>query len=624
MTAANSSTPETWIIDEVGRVSIDDGVRRWTPTSVDIWQAQFEPVLSDLTRPSNDITNLKFSPSLLSFDVAVERSPLGHPILVLSPPNQLSSEVIVDWPQHDQIVISETWFALDVHQVDQIKAMLDEQGIALNSPLTTPQLMWLYWASGFDIRPLPESDATPAIQTISGSFRPDLVRASLYPYQVEGARFLGSMADQGLGCVLADEMGLGKTLQALYLLVRESGHGTALVVCPAALVTNWTREISKFAPQMSFTIHGGPSRRGDPGYFEDFNIIITSYDVLNRDVEMMDSFDWSVIVLDEAQAIKNPSARRSISAKRLTSRVKVAVTGTPIENSLTDLWSILEFVAPTYLGTLQDFQRTFPDEPTAALELSRRVAPLTLRRLVKDVASDLPPRIDIATPIDAGSAFAEAYEQIRSHKREDRLAQLTRLRQFCAAPVGPGWLGSLDEFSKYQVALEILNEAFSSGEKALIFASYLDSLDLIASDLTSKYPSVFLRSLDGRVSAELRQRYIDEFSENTGPAVLVLNPRAAGVGLNIQAATRVIHFTPEWNPALVAQATARAYRRGQDRPVFVHYLYVADTVEEVMIDRLDAKRELQDAGLSETARDLTEDELVQALSRTPAKGPHVS
>ena len=487
--------------------------------------------------------------------------------------------------------------------------------------------MWLYWSSGLGLDPLKELKDRPNEldpDEPSDHFEPDLVRASLYPYQVNGARFLGGMADQELGVLLADEMGLGKTIQAIYLISREKDRkqGATLVVCPSALITNWQREIIRFTPWLSVSIHRGVTRTGDPAFLEQFDIVLTSYDVLVRDVAVLESLRWNLVVLDEAQSIKNPDAKRSLAAKRLQRRVGVAITGTPIENSLRDMWSIFEFIAPAYLGVRTQFERKYPDELTAARALSLRVAPMMLRRMVSDVAQDLPPRVDIPVAIDGGPRFALEYEAVRSTPNIATLALLTKLRQVCASPRAFGAeLSRLDEFAKYDVALRIMFEAFDKGEKVLLFASYLEALDLIADDLRDRLPAVFLRVLDGRTSADERQKAIDDFSAHVGPGVLLMNPRATGVGLNIQAASHVIHYTPEWNPAIVAQATARAHRRGQSRPVFVHYLYFVDTVEEVMIDRLSSKRELQDAGLSGIDGELSQSDILEALALTPARSP---
>jgi SNF2 family DNA or RNA helicase len=322
-------------------------------------------------------------------------------------------------------------------------------------------------------------------------------------------------------------------------------------------------------------------------------------------------------VLDEAQAIKNPGARRSLAAKRLPKKIGIALSGTPIENSLRDMWSIVQFIAPDYLGNLREFERDYPDEVVAARSLSRRASPMVLRRLVADVAKDLPPRIDIPIAVDPSGIFADAYEAVRQSSGLGALPLLTKLRQLCASP--PAELGTIEGYSKYNVALEIMLEAFARKEKVLLFASYIIALDEIARDLADRLPGVFLRVLDGRMAADARQDAIDDFTKVEGPAVLLMNPRATGVGLNIQAASHVIHYTPEWNPAIVAQATARAHRRGQLNPVFVHYLYYVDTVEEVMMERLESKRQLQDAGMSQIDGELSDSDILDALSRSPVR-----
>ncbi|MGJ8720458.1 MAG: DEAD/DEAH box helicase [Salinibacterium amurskyense] len=594
---------------------------------MEIWDAEFEPERSQRIPPSSDLPALVFSPSFLDLRLVLRSSKEAQAFLVLEAKNLAADVSWKHWIDDDQLIVDDTWFAVDLSTLEELRGKLAAQDISLGVGLKNSQLMWLYWSSDIDVDPLSTTEIGSASSAAGDDFDPTLVSASLYPYQVQGALHLTEMASQGLGVLLADEMGLGKTLQAIYLLAdqRKKLNETTLVVCPSALLSNWQREISKFTPALSILVHRGSDRTGDSWHFGNVDIVLTSYDILVRDVALFDSTTWNLVILDEAQAVKNPDSRRSAALRRLSKRVGVAITGTPIENSLKDMWSIFEFVAPDYLGSRTTFERRYPDETEAARALSSKAAPMTIRRKVLDVAKDLPPRIDIRTGVDVNPALGALYESVLAENDTVPLARLTKLRQLCASPESEAvGLGTLQDFPKYAVALDILLEAFAKGEKVLLFASYVDALDTIARDLTDRFPHIFLRVLDGRTSADARQLEIDAFSSHTGPAVLLMNPRATGVGLNIQAASHVVHFTPEWNPAIVAQATARAHRRGQSRPVFVHYLYYVNTVEEAMIDRLDSKRNLQDAGMSRIDGDLSSSDILEALSRSPLRSSHAT
>ena len=324
---------------------------------------------------------------------------------------------------------------------------------------------------------------------------------------------------------------------------------------------------------------------------------------------MFMQIEWNVIALDEAQGIKNPAAKRSSVVKRLRANSCIAVTGTPIENSLRDLWSIMEFVASSYLPPFKKFQDGYPDETWAAAQLGTLIAPLVIRRNVKEVASDLPPRIDSFVPLAMNSQMARDYNEIRQSD-VTVLAKLTALRVSAASA------DTLDPGSKMTRLVEIAAEAFQSQKKVLVFSSFASSIDAIASHFQGM-SDVFVATIDGRTGVKKRQNIIDEYSAHDGPGILVLNPRAAGVGLNIQAASYVVHFTPEWNPAVVDQASARAHRRGQLLPVVIYYLFYEESVESVMIDRLYFKRELQKSGMETAKEGPDKMELEKILSLAP-------
>jgi SNF2 family DNA or RNA helicase len=497
-------------------------------------------------------------------------------------------------------------------------------GVKPGEPLDARQVLQVLWDADLEIENLVEASALIDFIGPSGPdvFDATLLRANLFPYQVAGSKLLAKLTELGVGALLADEMGLGKTMQALYALSNATKRHSFpnLIVAPSSTIANWEREIGRFAPMLAVTPHFGPHRTGDPSKLSVANLVLTSYDLLTRDASLFESVSWGLIVLDEAQAIKNPAAQRSRVVKLLSRSAGVAITGTPIENSLTDMWSIFEFVSPETLGSFDSFQNEYPDQVDAAYALSKRIAPLVLRRTVAEVATDLPPRVDVATPIYVSSRLAQLYDQARSQPGQPSIVTLMRLRQLCSSPslLDSSW-NAFDDFPKFDRLIEILDEIVETGSKALIFAPFAETIDQVLGCIVERYSGIFAERIDGRLPPRLRQDLIDSFSTFTGAAVLVMNPKAAGVGLNIQAASHVIHFSPEWNPAIVAQASARAHRRGQLRPVFVHYLYYVGTVEELMMNRLDAKRSLQDASMAGVSGEPSESDLVAALRLSPTR-----
>ncbi len=450
--------------------------------------------------------------------------------------------------------------------------------------------------------------------------------ADLYPYQAEGVGFMQLVAAQGIGCVLADEMGLGKTLQIIALLQHEHnlGHGPSLVVAPATLLENWRRELKQFSPTLRVHIHAGADRPGIVGRVAEADVVVVSYETAIRDEPMLSSARWNVVALDEAQNIKNPEAQRSIVVKRLPRRVSIAVTGTPLENRLADLWSITDFALPGLLGDIRSFRREYEEVVEDASRLGQLLAPVILRRRVLEVAKDLPEKIEILQPLLMPLSLAHAYEDVRLQSLAEYgpaggLVATTRLRMLCAHPslVTTWQPDPFEEMPKMVRLLEILEEVFAAGERALVFSTYQATADLLKAALSERCPGGFFRVIDGRVAVPDRQPIIDEFFASGTFGTLFLNPKAAGAGLNITAANHVIHFNPEWNPALTDQATARAYRRKQTRPVTVHYLYFLGTVEEVIVSRAAFKRELAGEAVTGHEGDIEPSAIARALQISP-------
>ena len=300
----------------------------------------------------------------------------------------------------DHILFAGKWYPLVPSALEEVRDVLDKAGISLPGPITLRQYLNLRKLSADYEIIRDESGETANASQFKDE--PDFppphsFSGTLFDYQKDGLRWLTVIASQGIGGILADEMGLGKTIQVIALLAAETSENRrpSLVVAPATLLENWRREIGRFAPSLRTLVHRGSDRTGFPSELRDCDTVITSYDTLVRDSSLFRGVSWNIIVLDEAQAIKNPQTRRTRVVKRIPRRVGIAVTGTPVENSLSDLWSLMDFILPGFLGTQSEFEATYGDNEAFASKLDALVSPVLLRRRVADVAADLPPRIDI-------------------------------------------------------------------------------------------------------------------------------------------------------------------------------------------------------------------------------------
>jgi SNF2 family DNA or RNA helicase len=376
-------------------------------------------------------------------------------------------------------------------------------------------------------------------------------------------------------------------------------------------------------PNLEIYSHTGPQRIFDPARFSEQSIVLTSYDLLWRDKSIFLSKTWDLIICDEAQALKNRESKRHEAVRDLHSNRKFLVTGTPIENSLRDVWSLSEIVRPGMLGSFRTFEALIEDHYPDALRLSKYLAPLILRREVRAVMKDLPGMIENIVPIEPTPMFESFYEEARTGLIEQTegntaLALLGRLRQICCYPklIEPSYNDKHD--AKIIRLLEILGDIRELGDdKVIIFSSYTKSLDLLQSVIKRQLGNPYVEIIDGRVSNENRYQILDEFAQIKGFAVLCINPQAGGTGLTITSANHVIHFNRQWNPAIEKQATARSYRRGQDKPVFVYKMFYLGTVEEVIHERLQSKEFLAAVSLSDAVAEGDEKEIQKALSISP-------
>lgn len=530
---------------------------------------------------------------------------------------------------YDHYVYSYTWFYIS-NITQELKTCIAKWTTLGTTIITVGQYVNLL--KEFQTNQLIEyiDDAAEFLQNkkMSATEIPEGIRATLYPYQEDGFRWMDFMLQERCGCILGDEMGLGKTLQIITLITKHiSPDNHFLIVAPVTLLENWRREFSKFAPSVKVLVHHGSSRTGFYKNFLSCDVVVVSYGTAVSDQAILNMLKWKLVVLDEAQNIKNPGAARSKAVKKINREIGIAVTGTPFENHMTDLWSLMDYVAPGVLGSLSEFSSQYSDDNESAKKIEQILSPVMVRRRVADVAKDLPERVDIPEVLLMDAQESLMYEDERLRIVEElgektaTLATLQKLRMYCTHPsliqeektfIDP------DKYSmKYRRMCEILSEIIEKKEKVILFTSYTGMFNILLSDVPSRF-HIPVYSINGATPVEERQSTVDTFSAAEGSALLVLNPRAAGTGLNITAANYVIHYNLEWNPALEDQASARAYRRGQTKTVFVYRLFYANTVEQVVNDRIELKRDLSDtAVVGVSGKQENRDDIMNALLLSP-------
>ena len=427
--------------------------------------------------------------------------------------------------------------------------------------------------------------------TMLESLEKSKVRNILFNYQLQGVDWMDAVISEDTGFILADEMGLGKTVQVITVLDEQRCFGPSLLIAPNSLMVNWVREIKKFAPHITYFVHSGVKR---PQYWkklQGYDLIITSYDTARADFAIFDQIHWNLIILDEAQSIKNYGAKRSKAIKDFPKRSGIAVTGTPLENRLTDIWSLYDFCFPGFLGDdVKEFKEAFSEENAEKLE--KIISPLMLRREVAKVRKDLPDKIIEPVALTMNPAEAEAYERCRTEQSGSGIGAITKLSRYCALPSLLDNSVNKEESAKYCYLFEsLLDEIYVQKEKVLIFTQWLDAQEEIRAEVRSRY-AAYCEVLNGNVPASERQTVVDEFSHKEGFALLILNPTVGGTGLNITAANHVIFYTLDWNPAMEDQCIGRAARIGQTKTVFVKRLYYVNTIEDEINSCLESKRQL--------------------------------
>ncbi|BAY35680.1 SWI/SNF family helicase (plasmid) [Nostoc carneum NIES-2107] len=447
---------------------------------------------------------------------------------------------------------------------------------------------------------------------------PSTFQAELRDYQMEGFSWLARLAHWGVGACLADQMGLGKTVQALAVILMRAHEGPTLIIAPTSVCMNWVSEAHKFAPTLNIVQFAGANRQNLLSTLQPFDMLVCSYGLLQQEEvsQMLSQVQWQTIVLDEAQAIKNMTTKRSQAAMNLKGSFKLITTGTPIENHLGELWNLFRFINPGLLGSFESFNQRFAipiekfQDKLVRNKLKKLIQPFLLRRLKNQVLEELPSRTEILLHVELSREEMAFYEALRreaiskltetdataGQKHLQVLAEIMKLRRACCNPslVMPDTQLSS---AKLQLFAEVLGDLLENRHKALVFSQFVDHLQIIRNYLDKE--GINYQYLDGSTPAAERKKRVDAFQAGSGD-VFLISLKAGGTGLNLTAADYVIHMDPWWNPAVEDQASDRAHRIGQQRPVTIYRLVAKDTIEDKIVALHHHKRDLADSLLEGT------------------------
>ncbi len=495
-------------------------------------------------------------------------------------------------------------------RLELLRGFADDKGNITVTPVAAPILAEaLDDQSELDIKFRAQLTRIDRAQSHIAAIPPDF-QADLRDYQVDGYRFLMRLSEWGAGACLADDMGLGKTVQALAMLTARAGEGPALVLAPTSVVGNWRREALRFAPTLNVRVYGDGDREQTLADLTSGDLLLVSYGMLVAQIEQFEKIEFATLVLDEAQAIKNAATQRAQAVRKLQARFRVATTGTPLENHLGDLWSLFRVLNPGLLGSEEQFRKRFVNalerDPRAPARehLRRLLAPFLLRRTKAEVLTELPPRTEILLTVEPSVGEAQLLAAVKrqslqrlndtslppEQRRVQVLAEIMRLRRAACHPdlVAPELnLAS----AKLEQLVELVQELGDNHHRALVFSQFVDFLTLVRERLDRE--GIDYQYLDGSTSPKAREAAVAAFQRGEGK-VFLLSLKAGGVGINLTAADYVIHLDPWWNPAVEQQASDRAHRIGQTRPVTIYKLVLKGSIEEQVIALHASKRELID------------------------------
>ena len=456
---------------------------------------------------------------------------------------------------------------------------------------------------------------------------PETLKGVLRPYQQIGLKWLWTNVSKGFGACMADDMGLGKTIQVISLILKLKEEKTlnkpVLVICPTTLIGNWMKELQMFAPSLNAFVYHGAERQLDIKH----DVILTTYAIMRIDVEELKKHSWGMIIVDEAQNIKNPDTAQTLAIKMLKSDIKIAMTGTPVENRLTELWSIFDFINKGYLGSLKDFQKSYAipierfKETSRAAKLKMSVSPFVLRRLKTDkhVITDLPEKMVLNEYCYLAKQQAVLYEKTLNemmdkisgftgiNRRGNIFKLITALKQICNHPyqfLKSGEIGK-ELSGKLEKCISTVQTILDNNEKTLIFTQYKEMGDILTKVITEECNTSPL-FFHGSLTVPQREELINKFQNDDDTKIMILSLKAGGTGLNLTSATNVIHYDLWWNPAVEEQATDRTYRIGQDKNVMVHRMITLGTFEEKIDEMLKSKKELADLAVYEGEKIITE------------------
>lgn len=608
--------PPVWVVSDFFVVDLTKETGENRVNSELFWEARTDDFTSNIGLSIEGYGTLEFEVGA------------NEQILKLKVKSQGKLEDIteVDKFPFDHIVCGSSWIPLSAEECERYREFLNQNNMKIGMRVKFPDYLNLLAGRNQN---LVKVNFIGELDFLSDSARIVPRNQNLamppYPYQVKGIEWLCSIREHGAGAILGDEMGLGKTVQLLGLVANEMQielQPKVLVVVPSSLKLNWLSEFSKFLPDVYPYVHTGPDRERIPSRISEHAVVITTYPILNRDWPTLSKMPWTLVICDEAHVMKNPVSVTRSSIQKFDTAPIFLSTGTPLENNLMDLWSLIDLIRPGVMGSLTQLKNLMEVQISEAERIGDLVRPLILRRLVRNVLPDLPDIVEKTHWIEPSYEFTRDYENVKrdyqaSSSSDSKFGLITKLRQFCTYPpmVGEYMINLPD--AKVDTLLDLLDGISQQEEKAIIFTSWHDSADFLVRLVLQAYPGVYCKAIDGREASDERFPKIVEFQKVNGFAVLVCNTRAAGEGLNIVAANHVVHFDRQWNPAKEAQATSRSHRIGQKKTVFVHKLIYSGTIEEVIDNRLLLKAYLAQQTLNPAVQEEDDKSIAEALGVTP-------